>query len=365
MRKGRGTRAPPGAVDKNQMEASGLSAVDQASFFEGLEQNDSNPLHSTALEDQANVQETGQMDKQPGQKEGINTAKTQRSAGKRKGLGGGEEQRKKSGIRAGGQRKSRSTQRQQLKEGAREPADEESADSESATDGAQRNRRRRLPSSDEEGDEGSVWNPSPKKAKRLRLGRTSPSAADADGAGGCRQQEARRVGRGGSQLELVLDAFLDFCQQYGESVESAAVRESVDRFSDCVRTQLLEKISSLKQLGALKRENRKVGSSIQTKTQRLLNAKHELMRAERQAWLLEKEKAELQQRLADLRRGQAFLRDVRELTACYLAHRRRHPAEKETFGASSLPALLLETKFCQRPGRPGALGSGIKKSTQT
>lgn len=54
-----------------------------------------------------NVQETGQMDKQPGQREEILAAKKQRSAGKTKGSGGGEEQRKKSGIRTGGKRKTR------------------------------------------------------------------------------------------------------------------------------------------------------------------------------------------------------------------------------------------------------------------
>lgn len=74
VRKGRGTRAPPGPPEKNQvslsgnaggsnlclknhvhclqqMEASSLSAVDQASFFEGLEQNDSESS-STELRNQ-------------------------------------------------------------------------------------------------------------------------------------------------------------------------------------------------------------------------------------------------------------------------------------------------------------------------
>ncbi|XP_027865279.1 centromere protein U isoform X2 [Xiphophorus couchianus] len=361
MRKGRGTKVPPGQVHKNQMEQStSLSAMDQVSFLKGLEQNDSNPLHSTALEEHLDVQEEGQLDKNRGQRGKIAPVKKQGAAAKRKGSGGGEEEerKKKSRTDRGGKGRARPAQRQQLEgETASESADEKTSESEEEpdSDGARRNPRK-LPSSDEEDDEGSVWTPTPMMTKHLtkclHLGRKSSSdktkVAKADGGVG----QKKRAGRGASQLEVVLDAVLDFCQQYGETVESAAVRESVGCFASNVEAQLEEQISSLKDFRSLKRENIKVGSLIRRKTQRLLDAKNELMRAERQLWLLEKEKAELQQRLDDLRRGRAFLHDVRELTARYLAHRRKHPAEKETFGASSLPALLLETKLIQRPVHP-------------
>ncbi|XP_054890571.1 centromere protein U [Poeciliopsis prolifica] len=400
------------------MESTSPSAVDQASFFEGLERNDSNPLHSTALEEHLDVQEEGQLDKNRGQRGKIAPVEKQGAAAKRKvSVGEDEERKKKSRTDTGGKGRARQqkgaaqrqpgetaerskttqsttsrrlsgkkpvamrkapgrtsagrpAQRQQLEEEgetASESADERTSESEeeSDSDGARRNRRRnsrKLPSSDEENDEGSVWHPSPVTTKRLSkqlsLGRKSSSD---------KTKDARAVGgRGGSQLEVVLDAVLDFCQQYSETVESAGVRESVGCFANNVKAHLEEQISSLKDFRSLKRENIKVtfmllqrdiqqlqvGSLIRTKTRRLLNAKHELTRAERQLWLLEKEKAELQQRLVDLRRGRAFLRDVRELTTRYLAYRRKHPAEKETFGASSLPALLLETKLIQRPVHP-------------
>ena len=54
-----------------------------------------------------------------------------------------------------------------------------------------------------------------------------------------------------------------------------------------------------------------------------------LVRGERQVCLLQKEKSELKARLADLRRGQAFLHDIRELNTQYLDYRRKHPKEKE------------------------------------
>ncbi|KAM4595916.1 centromere protein U-like [Polymixia lowei] len=76
----------------------------------------------------------------------------------------------------------------------------------------------------------------------------------------------------------------------------------------------------------------------------MLDAKYELIRAEQQVYSLQKEEAKLELRLADLRRGQAFLWDIKELNKQYLEHRQTHPKEMEEYGASSLPALLLETR---------------------
>ncbi|MED6236332.1 hypothetical protein ATANTOWER_007637, partial [Ataeniobius toweri] len=62
------------------------------------------------------------------------------------------------------------------------------------------------------------------------------------GAGSERQKKRRHVGRGGSQLEVVLETLLEFCQEYGESVESAAVRVSIGSFSKNAKAQLMEKV---------------------------------------------------------------------------------------------------------------------------
>lgn len=237
--------------------------------------------------------------------------------------------------------------------------DPESQDSNTDTDGAQQNQRRVLSSDEEVGDDTS-WAPSPKKARVYSFGKTRKSTSDrskyrksssegsaAEQVNTNKQRRWRRGHQGGTDLEVVLDGFLDFCDQYKESVESKAVKHSIESFSSSVKEQLLEKISSNKELRLLRRENAKVGSLIRTKTQRLLDAKHELMRAERQVWLLKKEKAELKLRLSDLRRSCAFLHDLRELNQQYLEHRHTHRKEKETYGASSLPALLLQTKHVQ------------------
>uniref|UniRef100_A0A8C2ZR23 Centromere protein U n=2 Tax=Cyclopterus lumpus TaxID=8103 RepID=A0A8C2ZR23_CYCLU len=220
---------------------------------------------------------------------------------------------------------------------------------------------------EEDEDEDRSWKPSPKKATALSFGKSRKSSSkgpksrtSSSGSASAEPEEARREkrrrsrrdGGGGTESEVVLDAFLEFCDQYRESVESKAVKQAVDSFSSNVKEQLLEKISSSKEFKVLKRENAKVGSSIRTETQRLLDAKHELMRAERQTWLMQKEKAELEVQLADLRRGRAFLQDFKELSRRYLDYRHKRPKEKEMYGASSLPALLLETKHIQTAQPP-------------
>ncbi|XP_029368854.1 centromere protein U isoform X2 [Echeneis naucrates] len=216
----------------------------------------------------------------------------------------------------------------------------------------------RVLSSDEEVDSDTSWTQTPKEpgvynfyrtrqassGSKSRKSSSGSTSGEAEEANRDKRKRKRHVGQGGTDLDVVLDAFLHFCDEYRESVESKAVKQSIDSFSSNVKEQLLEKISSYKELRGLKRENAKVGSLTRKKTQRLLDAKHELMRADRQISLLQKEKAELTSRLHDLKQSSALLNNIRELNQHYLDHRRNRPTEKETYGAFSLPALLLETK---------------------
>lgn len=428
-KKRRGTRvptAPPVESEKvssfDQMDSANLSSIDKASFLAGLQLNYGNPLHSTAMEEDLNVPEEEQN--RP-ENTGKVTGGQRGAAVKRKAAEGGrengkEEKKVERGRRSAGEkgqtrpekeataderaephvevhktvpekdsqpapkviqkrligkkpakrgcaRPVNNQQRTEDKKRKRESAGGRSSDSQSQSSGPAPQKSRRVLSSDEEDvDEDTSWNPSPKKAVRGSLGRMKKSlfekskvrkSSSGSASGEPRQAstgEQRRRKQGqhrGTELEVVLDSFLDFCEQYRESVESKAVRHTIDCFSSNVKDQLTEKITSLKKLKVLKRENKKVGSLIRKNTQRLFDAKHEMMRAERRAWLLEKEKAELQQRLADLRRSQAFLHDIRELNQQYLDYRQKHPKEKETYGASSLPALLLETKHIKTAER--------------
>ncbi|XP_073343529.1 uncharacterized protein cenpu isoform X2 [Pagrus major] len=336
----------------SNMDSPDLSAINKVSFLEGLQQNYDKPLHSTALEEDLNV---------PEEEERVNKGKAMRKDTAEK-----EEEKKKKKRSTGGKVKASPLKKQQRKKSVKRERESRSVKStdlqsqESDIDTTQQKRRRVLSSDEEVVDEDTSWNPSPKKAKVLSLGRTRKSSSNrsksrksssgstsADAEKAHTDKQRRRGHQGGTQLEVVLDAFLDFCEQYRDSVESTAVKQSIDSFSSNVREQLSEKISSHKNLKVLKRENAKVGSLIRQKTQKLLDAKYELMRAEREVQLLLKEKDELKLRSSDLRRGQAFLHDIRGLNRQYLDYRHKHPKEKETYGASSLPALLLEAKHIQ------------------
>ncbi|XP_031135978.2 centromere protein U isoform X3 [Sander lucioperca] len=364
---------------KDQMDSPNLSAIERGSFLEGLQLNYGNPLHSTAMEEDLNVLEEepvngGKVLRKVTPQRSKATVKPSGAAAMWKETGRGgeneEETKKKRSRSTGGTPAARPVKNQQVKKGKKRESESGSGvssgpESQEQSDPGttQRSWKKVLSSEEEEEEEEDrSWCPSPKKAKGYQLSRTRKSSSDKSkfrkSSSGCAsaepetahrdtQKKKRRGHQGGTELELVLDAFLDFCDQYRESVESKAVKQSIDCFCSNVKEQLLEKISSSKELKVLKRENAKVGSSIRTKTQRLLEAKNELMRAERQVWLLQKEKVELKARLADLRRGQAFLHDIRELNRQYLDYRHKHPKEKEMYGASSLPALLLETKHVQ------------------
>ncbi|KAK5897491.1 hypothetical protein CesoFtcFv8_010549 [Champsocephalus esox] len=348
-----------------------LSAIDRASFLEGLQLNYGNPLHSTALEEDLNVEEQVNGGK-AGRKE---IPQTLKAAGKQRGAEekrkevqrdgeGKEEEEKKKSRSAVKTSAARPEKNQLVKKGKKrksgmscDPEPQEQSDS----GGAQQRHKRVLSSEGEDGGEERSWCPSPKTARFYHLGRSRKSSSEKSKSKKSssvhllnqrrpaliNRGRSRGGARGGTQLEVVLEAFLDFCDQYRESLESNTLKECVDSFSSNVENQLLEKISTSKELKVLKRENIKVASSIRTKTQRLLDAKNELMRGERQVCLLQKEKSELKARLADLRRGQAFLHDIRELNTQYLHYRHKHPKEKEMYGASSLTALLLEAKSIQ------------------
>ncbi|XP_030251379.1 centromere protein U [Sparus aurata] len=333
----------------SNMDSPNLSAINKISFLEGLQQNYDKPLHSTALEEDLNVPEEEEEEQvNKGKARQKDTAeKKKRSTGRKvKASPLKKQQLKKSMKRDRGSGSGKSS----------DPRSQEESD----IDTTQQKRRRVLSSDEEVVDEDTSWVPSPKKARVLSFATTrksssnksktrtsSSGSASADAEKARTDKQRRRGHHGGTQLEVVLDAFLDFCEQYRDSVESTAVKQSIDSFSINVREQLLEKISSYKNLKVLKRDNAKVGSLIRKKTQKLLDAKYELMRAEREVQLLLKEKGELKLRLTDLRRAQAFLQDIKELNRKYLDYRHEHPKEKETYGASSLPALLLEAKHVQ------------------
>ncbi|XP_049589757.1 centromere protein U isoform X1 [Syngnathus scovelli] len=302
--------APVGNKKSSSLDSGNQSTIGSASFLEGLQEKNGNPLHSTAIEDDLNLSKEPQKTKS---QVGKNVTKKVNEVVKTR-----PQKNEPAKI--------------EKKRGSQEESD---------TVPCTKRRQNQVLSSDGDTDEDTSWNPSRKKAKIQSLERPSKKLTRADKVQ--RNGKKRKKSQGGTELEVVMEAFLNFCDEYRDSVESNAVKKSIDCFSNSVKEQLLEKMASNREFKALKRENSKVSSMIRTKTQQLLDAKHELIRAERLVDLLQKEKNDLKLRLEDLRRSQAFLKDIRELTQVYLDYRTAHPKEKETYGTSSVAAQRLET----------------------
>ncbi|XP_054647203.1 centromere protein U isoform X2 [Dunckerocampus dactyliophorus] len=363
-RKRRGAKTaplPPNYKKACSFDSPNLSSIDGVSFIQGLQQHDGNRMHSTAIEEDLNPSKETQAEKGRVGKNNL-TQKAKKSVKTRP-------KKSDTSNQAAPPSPVKPAKRRVEQTSAAGPLNDEQVKttqkkrSVSGSGGSSRSqesdfggkrRRNIILSSDEDTDKDTSWNPSqtkPKKTKMHSLERTRKTSSGQKASSGkdkdLKGKKKRKRSQGGTELEAMLDAFLDFCDEYRDSVASTAVKQSIDCFSNNVKEQLLEKIASCKELKALKLENAKVGSMIRTKTSRLLDAKHELIRAERQVGLLQKEKADLQLRLEDLKRSQSFLRDLRELNTMYLDYRRAHPKEKETYGASSLAALLLETKHIQ------------------
>nr|XP_057919499.1 centromere protein U isoform X2 [Doryrhamphus excisus] len=361
-RKRRGARAAPKPPhDKKALpfDSPNMSSIDGISFLQGLQQNDGNRMHSTAIEEDLKPSkearaEKGRVGKNNLTQKAKNIVKTRpkKSDSTKQATSSPAKptKRRVQKTSAAGplnDEQVKTTQMERSVSGSGEPSN-----SEEEPDFGTKRRRNIILSSDENTDEDVSWNPSPPKSKKAKMHSLERSQKTSSGQKtssdkDLNSKKKRERSQGGTELEAMLDAFLDFCDEYRDSVASTAVTQSIDSFSTIVKEQLLEKIASCKELKAIKRENAKVDSMIRTKRHRLLDAKQELIRAERQVGLLQKEKADLQLRLDDLKRSRSFLRDLGELNKIYLDYRRAHPKQKETYGASSVAALLLETKRIQ------------------
>ncbi|XP_041759762.2 centromere protein U isoform X1 [Coregonus clupeaformis] len=231
-------------------------------------------------------------------------------------------------------------------------------------------KRRTSLSSEDLTNEDISWNPSQKKARLDDVGKQRKSSVERRSLQGSRSSQGPRRSLQGSwrksssgsaspskrdeqrrrnvknptDLDVVLDSFLEFVSEYMDAVDSNAVLLAIDALSSSFEDQLTEKITASKELKFLKRENAKMNAAINRKRARLLEAKNELIRSEAQLRALQKDQARLEQRLTDIRKGTTFLKDLGHLHKSYLDHRKAHPNQAEEYGPSSLPALLLEAR---------------------
>ncbi|XP_046878563.1 centromere protein U [Hypomesus transpacificus] len=178
--------------------------------------------------------------------------------------------------------------------------------------------------------------------KSLQDKKRKSSSGTSDTAGAVREVDLLQRVRNPSELDVVLDSFLEFTSLYSEGVGSKAVCQAIDALSHSVQEQLSERISAAKELDCLRRDTRKVASAINKKRERLLEAKNEAIGKEKEVRGLQREKARLQQRLEDLRKGSGLLSGLANLHRNYRQH--ADLDQPLQYGVSSLPALLLEAQ---------------------
>ncbi|XP_066574285.1 centromere protein U isoform X2 [Amia ocellicauda] len=146
-----------------------------------------------------------------------------------------------------------------------------------------------------------------------------------------------------SEMDVVLEAFRECVSEYTETIPTSA-KHAAESFSRRVEAELTEMITMTKELNYMEREKRKVNIAINRKRTRLLEVKNELIRKKAELRKLQKESDQLTERETHLHKGTALLTDLKALQTKYLQHRTSHPQEREVYGASSLPSLLLASR---------------------
>ncbi|XP_021439193.1 centromere protein U isoform X1 [Oncorhynchus mykiss] len=382
-----------------------VSTIEQASFLDECDTY-GNPLHSTALEDdfspnlaqnKEEVVKEGAAKRRWGPSKKVNSATPKRHT-----LSGrGQTKRRASEVvqPKGSQQKNVKPKARPQKEIAEGAGEEDLTETQSGSSASQKNtvrkkqdtevddsrssgeeeeievsapgsspqhihkKRRTSLSSENLTDEDISWNPNQNKAKpdnvwkhrksSVERGSRGPRGSSlgtrgksSSGSAGPskRDQQKRRNVKNPTDLDVVLDSFLEFVSEYMDAVESNAVLQAIDALASSFEDQLTEKITASKELKFLKRDNAKMNAAINRKRARLLEAKNELIRSEAQLRALQKDQSRLEQRLTDIRKGTTFLKDLGHLHKSYLDHRIAHPNQAEEYGPSSLPALLLEAR---------------------
>ncbi|XP_028932477.1 centromere protein U [Ornithorhynchus anatinus] len=182
------------------------------------------------------------------------------------------------------------------------------------------------------------------KRKKLEAGALTPAGESEDGEPAQGPDGVRRPPRGLTDLRVILSAFEDAVTMYKQEVESKICKKAIDSFYADFKEQLTQMVTDAQDLTNLKRRNAKVVADINQKRKRLLEVREELIRTQPQLSRLRREHAELSQRKASLARAADFLADLKQLRHRCLDFRERNPAQKETYGPSSLPALLVESR---------------------
>ncbi|NXH48259.1 CENPU protein, partial [Dicaeum eximium] len=157
-------------------------------------------------------------------------------------------------------------------------------------------------------------------------------------------KEMKRSHRDITELDVVLTEVEKIAANYRQSIESSICRKAINDFSSAFKDQITELIAEVQELKNMKKKNVKAITNIKKKRQQLMQVREELIGAEPQLTQLQREYAEVQERKSSLRQTIELITDLKELQQDCLDYREENPKEKVVYGASSLPALLVESQ---------------------
>ncbi|XP_063314197.1 centromere protein U [Pelobates fuscus] len=162
-------------------------------------------------------------------------------------------------------------------------------------------------------------------------------------------EEVPRSSRDLNELDVVLSECENVFEDFRATIDSDATIKAIDLFFDDFKNQLVKSIEDAQKLKNLKIKNTKMQSEIGMKQKRLISVKYEVIQNESKLKALQKKYSDLQEKHTALKNAKHFLSNLGDLQKRYLKFREKKPNTTETYGISSLPALLLESQTIMNP----------------
>nr|XP_060635586.1 centromere protein U [Anolis sagrei ordinatus] len=155
-----------------------------------------------------------------------------------------------------------------------------------------------------------------------------------------KKKRAKRV----TEYEFILEEFDEVTEKYKQEVELKTCRQAIDSFYTGFRDHLLGLMTGAKELKKTKLKNMKMVKETNKKRRRLIEVKEEVIKTDSQLKKLQREHAELKEKLSSLRNARQLITDLKDLQQKYAQEREKNPQEDVLYGISSLPALLVESQ---------------------
>ncbi|CAI9551381.1 unnamed protein product [Staurois parvus] len=146
-----------------------------------------------------------------------------------------------------------------------------------------------------------------------------------------------------NELDVILFESESLVNHYRESIDGAS-EKAVDMFFLSYKDQLTTAIKNVRMLKGLKRKNAKMRLEIRRKQKRLIEVNDEIMKKQPRLHQLQRDCSELEERQESIKNSRTFLDNLGQLKEDYRTCKAKKPCTKETYGLSSLPALILQAQ---------------------